>query len=110
MSDKADELHAAESEKKRLAAERTDVGRTIASLEADLQSVRKNAEAFGRDLKLLRREKENSEKEQQEEISKLQRAKKQAQAQIRVLTEQLEGQKAKTQRARNELGGHICAA
>jgi chromosome segregation ATPase len=110
LSDKADELQAAESEKRRMAAERSDVGRTIAALEADLRRVRKDAEAFGRDLKLLRAEKENTESQQKDEIAKLQRSKKQAQAQIRILTEQLDGQKAKTQRARDELESHICAA
>ena len=38
--------------------EKNDVARTVAALEGDLKRVKLDAEAFGRDLKLLREEKE----------------------------------------------------
>ncbi|KAJ3782678.1 hypothetical protein GGU10DRAFT_389676 [Lentinula aff. detonsa] len=109
LSDRGNELHRVESEKQRIAAERTDVAQTVALLEADLKRVRENAEAFGRDLKELRVEKERLERKHHEEQSKADRTKKQAQTQIRLLTEQLEGQRAKTLRARGELENHTCA-
>ena len=86
------------------------MARTVASLEADLKRVRRDAEAFGEDLKVLRAEKEKLEAKSKEEISKAERSKKQAQAQIRLLSEQLETQKGKTLKAQEEIKNHICAA
>lgn len=109
LSDRSGQLHRVEAEKNRIATERSDVAQTVAALEADLKRVRENAEAFGRDLKDLRAEKEKLEKKHQEEQSKAERTKKQTQTQIRLLTEQLDGQRAKTTRAREELENHVCA-
>ena len=93
-----------------MAAEKGDVARTVAALEADLRRVRRDAEAFGRDLKALRAQKDRVEEERREERSKTERAQKQAQAQIRVLTEELEGHKAKVREAKEQWRSHICAA
>jgi hypothetical protein len=90
--------------------EKTDIARTIAALEADLKRVRKDAEIFGRDLKALRAEKERSQDKQKEEVAKAERAKKQAQTQIRLLSEQLSSQKAKAKKAWEELQHHVCPA
>lgn len=109
LSERSGQLHRIEAEKNRIATERSDVAQTVATLEADLRRVRENAEAFGRDLKELRVEKERLERKHQEEQSKADRTKKQTQTQIRLLTEQLEGQRAKTIRAREELENHVCA-
>ncbi|KAF9240597.1 hypothetical protein BU15DRAFT_61277 [Melanogaster broomeanus] len=95
-----------EQEKNRIVMEKTDIARTIAVLEADLKRVRKDAESFGRDLKALRVEKARSEEKQREEAAKAERAKKQAQTQNRLLNEQLESQKEKTKKARQELQHH----
>ncbi|KAJ7180785.1 hypothetical protein C8R46DRAFT_885504 [Mycena filopes] len=108
LDDQADQLQQAEAEKDRIAAEKSDVARTVAALEADLRRVRRDAEAFGRDLKLLRSEKERLEAKQTEETQKADRTRKQSQTQIRVLTEQLEGQRTKTLRAREDLKNHVC--
>lgn len=105
---KADALQRTEAEKDKLAAERTDVSRTVTLLEADLKRVKKDAEAFGRDLKLLRVEKDKMETKQKEELSKAERSKKQAQSQIRLLNEQLEGQKSRMQRLCDEIESHVC--
>ena len=86
------------------------MARTLASLEADLKRVRHDAETFGQDLKLLRKEKDNLEMKNKEEISKAERSKKQAQTQIRSLNEQLETEKEKSLKAREEIKNHICAA
>jgi hypothetical protein len=84
------------------------VTRTVAALEADLKRVRKDAEAFGRDLKLLRIEKERLEAKQKEELANVERARSQSQAQIRLLNEQLEGEREKTSQAIADLRNHVC--
>jgi predicted nucleic acid-binding Zn-ribbon protein len=61
-------------------------------------------------LKLLRVEKEKQETKHKEEVSRLERTRKQAQTQIRLLNEQLESQREKTGRARDDLKTHVCAA
>ncbi|KAK0501582.1 hypothetical protein EDD18DRAFT_1066550 [Armillaria luteobubalina] len=109
LSNQSEELQRAETEKNRMSAERSEVSRTVAVLEADLKRVKKDAEAFGRDLKLLRTEKDRAEAKQKDELTKVERAKKQAQTQVRLLTEQLDGQKAKVATAREQWEKHVCA-
>lgn len=105
LASQANELQRTEQEKNRMATEKTDIARTIAVLETELKRVRKDAEIFGRDLKALRAEKEKSQQRQKEDITKAERARKQAQTQIRLLSDQLENQKAKNKR----LQQHVCA-
>ncbi|KAG7094132.1 hypothetical protein E1B28_007744 [Marasmius oreades] len=109
LSDRAEELHRAEAEKKRLAVEGNGVTQTVAALESDLWRVKKDAEAFGRDLKLLRAEKEKLEIKHREETSRTERVKKQLQTQMKLLGEQLDEEKNKTAQARSELDNHTCA-
>lgn len=110
LSDQASELERVEAEKARMATEKGDVARTVAALEADLHRVRRDAEAFGRDLKALRAHKDRIEEERREERSKAERSQKQAQAQIRVLKEELDVQKEKAKEAKESWKGHVCAA
>ncbi|KIL69166.1 hypothetical protein M378DRAFT_70128 [Amanita muscaria Koide BX008] len=110
LNEQANELHRAEKEKDRVTAEKEGVVKIVSSLEADLRRVKKDAEAFGRDLKRLRAEKENMEESHKREISRLQKAKKQAHTQMRLLTDQLENYKDAASRAREELKRHNCAA
>ncbi|KAH7922631.1 hypothetical protein BV22DRAFT_645305 [Leucogyrophana mollusca] len=93
-----------------MAAEKNDVARTVAALEADLKRVKRDAEAFGRDLKALRAEKEKLHEKQKEDNAKAERAKKQAQTQIRLLNEQLDNEHAKMKKAKEDLKNHVCAA
>jgi predicted nucleic acid-binding Zn-ribbon protein len=86
--------------------EKTDVAKAVATLEADLKRVKRDAEAFGRDLKLLRSEKERLEIRHKEEAE---RARKQSQAQVRLLSEQLEDRRDKAKKAEEALEGHVCA-
>ncbi|KAF9269220.1 hypothetical protein L218DRAFT_1072847 [Marasmius fiardii PR-910] len=108
LSDRAEELHRAETEKERLAAEGNGVAQTVVALESDLRRVKKDAEAFGRDLKLLRAEKEKLEIKHKGETSKAERVQKQLQTQLKLLGEQLDEQKNKAVQARSELDNHIC--
>lgn len=82
----------------------------MASLEADLKRVRRDAETFGQDLNLLRMEKDKLEIKNKDEISKAERSKRQAQTQIQLLNEQLETQREKMLKAREEMKNHVCAA
>jgi DNA replicative helicase MCM subunit Mcm2 (Cdc46/Mcm family) len=93
-----------------MAGNKDDVARTVAALEADLRRVRHDAEALGRDIKILRAEKEKNEVDQSEEALKVRRKLKQAQSELRVVTEQLERQKEKTYAAQERLESHVCAA
>ncbi|KAH9951077.1 hypothetical protein B0H21DRAFT_855438 [Amylocystis lapponica] len=110
LSDRADELHRAELEKNRIAAEKNDVAGSVAALEADLQRVRRDAEAFGRDLKLLRAQKDRLEEERKNEKAKTERAHKQSQTQIRLLKEELESQRENAKTVVEQWQGHVCAA
>ena len=76
----------------------------MAALEADLERVRKDAEAFGQDLKALRIQKEKLE----EELANAERERRQSQAQIRLLGEQLESEQEKTMQAEADLRNHVC--
>jgi len=105
LSNQADELQRSEEEKNRMAVEKTDVARTVAFLEADLKRVKRDAEAFGRDLKALRSEKEKLQERHRDELAKAERAKKQAQTQIRLLNEKLDSQHASLKTAKD----HECA-
>lgn len=89
-------------------AEKNDVAKTIAVLEADLRRVRRDAETFGRDLKALRTEKERAEVKYKAEIAKLERAKKQAQTQLRLMTEEFDAQKGQIAKAREDMRNHVC--
>lgn len=109
LSNQADELQKTEEEKNRIASQKSDVARTVALLESDLKRVRRDAEAFGRDLKHLRVEKERWDGKQKDEATKAERARKQSQTQIRLLNEQLEGQREKAKRAKEDLRNHVCA-
>ncbi|KAJ7066450.1 hypothetical protein C8F01DRAFT_1365974 [Mycena amicta] len=108
LDGQADQLQRAEVEKDRLAAEKGDVARTVASLQSEIARVRREAEALGRDLKHLRSEKERLESKHKEESQKAERALKQSQTQLRVVTEQLEEQREKAARAKEDLKNHVC--
>ncbi|KAI6112992.1 hypothetical protein F5141DRAFT_1188202 [Pisolithus sp. B1] len=110
LANSTDELQRTEQEKNRIIIEKTTIVQTIDSLEAELKRVRKDAAAIGLDLKALKTEKQKMHEKHKEEMTKAERAKKQSQAQIRLLTEQLENHKAKTKKAREDLLQHVCPA
>lgn len=61
-------------------------------------------------MKLLRAEKERLEAKQKDESVKAERAKKQNQAHIRLLNEQLEEKRGQVIQAKEELEAHVCSA
>ena len=110
LDDRTNDLQRAEKEKDKIATEKSDVARTVASLEADLKRIRRDAEAFGQDLKLLRKENDKLKIENRDEISKAERSKKQAQTQVRQLNEELKMQKENVLKAREEIKNCIDSA
>jgi len=92
----------AEEEKEKIIAEKHDVSKTIAALEADLRHVRRDAETFSRDLRRLKTEKERAEEKYKDEITRLERNKKQSQAQLKLLTDELD------QREIAGVRDHVC--
>jgi len=110
LSNQADELHRAEEEKNHITSQKSDVARNVALLESDLKRVRKDAEAFGHDLKHLRAEKEKWDVRQRDEAAKAERARKQSQTQIRLLNEQLDSQRDKVKRIKEDLRNHVCSS
>ncbi|TCD69492.1 hypothetical protein EIP91_007422 [Steccherinum ochraceum] len=110
LSQQATDLQRAEEENARIKSEKSDVARTVSSLEADLRRVKRDAEAFGRDLKALREQKERLEKEKEEEVVKAQRAQKQTQTQIRILKEELQTHKTRGKEEDAVWKNHVCAA
>lgn len=109
MAAQADELHRVEAETQRAASERGDMARTVAALEADLRRVRRDAEAFGRDLRELRAQKDKLEAERRDATAKADRAQKQAQTQIRVLKEEAQEQRERARVALEEWKRHVCS-
>ncbi|KZT69318.1 hypothetical protein DAEQUDRAFT_745317 [Daedalea quercina L-15889] len=110
LAKQASELLRAETERNQIASEKSDVARSVAALEADLQRVRRDAEVFGNDLKLLRAQKDRLEEERRIEHTKAERAQKQALSQIRVLKEELDGQREKARAVAEQLQKHVCVA
>lgn len=94
----------AEEEKEKIIAEKHDVSKTIAALEADLRRVRRDAESFSRDLRRLKTEKERAEEKYKDEITRLERNKKQSQAQLKLLTDELDQQEREIAGVRD----HVC--
>ena len=109
LSQQADVLQLAEEQKERVTSEKTDMSRTVATLESDLRRVKRDAEAFGRDLKQLRSQKERLEETKKEEAAKAERAQKQAQTQIRLLKEEAKEEREKTKTLQDLWSRHVCA-
>lgn len=113
LSDRQSELERVEAEKSRVGLEKSDFLKTVKALEADLQRVRKDAERFGSDLKVLRGEKDKLEERrrvERERAENAERAEKQLKARMRILTEELDGEKERYTRVQAEWRAHVCTA
>lgn len=103
LADQADELQRNEEANNRLGSQKTNMVQTATRLEDDLQRVRQDAESFGRDLERLRAEKVTSDAKHARDNLTAERARKQAQSQIRVLNEQLDQQNERLRKAQDEV-------
>lgn len=80
----------------------------VEALEKEIRRIRTNAEAFGRDLGLLRENNDDLQLRGREEASRAERVQMQLRTQVRLLDEQLEGQRRRIRHLGDELQGHIC--
>ncbi|KAI0339572.1 hypothetical protein BDW22DRAFT_1399775 [Trametopsis cervina] len=110
LSEQTDELHRVAEEKNRASSENSDMARNVASLEADLRRVKRDAEVFGRDLKQLRTQKERLEAERKEEATKTERAQKQAQTQIRLLRDEAKEERERNRTLQDQWNSHTCSS
>lgn len=110
LSDRADELERVEAEKAKAASEKGEMGRTVAQLEADLRRVRRDAEAFGRDLKALRIQKDALESDRRDDRQKAERVQKQSQTEIRLLRDEAKEHKELSLALEKRIRDHVCAA
>jgi chromosome segregation ATPase len=108
LTQRSSELERAEQEKKRMSKEHSDVMRTVSSLESELRRVKKDAEAFGRDLRALRAERDELALKRREESGRAERAQDQLRSQVRILEEQLEVQMSKKIALQDQMQAHAC--
>jgi septal ring factor EnvC (AmiA/AmiB activator) len=108
LTQRSSELERVEQEKKRLSREHSDVMHTVSSLESDLRRVKKDAEAFGRDLRALKAERDELTLRRREENGTAERAQDQLRSQIRVLEEQLGVQMSKRIGLQDQMQAHVC--
>ncbi|KIJ55564.1 hypothetical protein M422DRAFT_151101 [Sphaerobolus stellatus SS14] len=108
LSAQGRELERVQLEKDQANAERSEIVRTIASLESDLKRVRRDAEALGKDLKELKTERDKAEAKYREDQFKSERVQKQLATQIRLANEQADIQRAKAKKAIADWQSHVC--
>jgi chromosome segregation ATPase len=112
LTDRENELERAEASKVRASQEKSDFARTVRELEADLLRVRKEAERFGNDLKALRKERDKLEEKkrvEEERVKKAERGQNQLKTELRLLKEELEGEKGRSRKASEGWRSHVCA-
>jgi myosin protein heavy chain len=113
LTERENELERAEAEKARVGLEKTGFMKTVRALEADLLRVRKDAERFGDDLKALKKERDKLEEKrklEKERAEKAERGEKQLKARMKLMGEELAGDKERGRRILEEWQTHICAA
>lgn len=112
LTDRENELERAEVSKVRAGQEKSEFARTVRELEADLLRVRKEAERFGNDLKVLRKERDKLEerkKVEEERARKAERGQNQLKTELRLLKEELEGEKGRSRKTSEGWRSHVCA-
>lgn len=113
LTERQSELERVEAEKSRAGLEKNDFLKTVQALEADLLRVRKDAERFGSDLKVLRGEKDKLEERrrvERERAEKAERGEKQLKTRMRILSEELDEEKERYTRVQAEWRAHVCSA
>ena len=113
LTDRENELERAEASKIRVTQEKSEFARNVRELEADLLRVRKDAERFGNDLKALRKERDRLEEKkrvEEERARKAEGGQNLLKIKLRLLEEELEGEKGRNREALEGWKSHICAA
>jgi septal ring factor EnvC (AmiA/AmiB activator) len=110
LTQRESELERVETEKNRTSMEKNDFIKTVKALEADLVRVRKDAERFGNDLKALKKEKEKLEERRRIESERSERGEKQLKARMRILSEEIQGEREKWRTLNEQWRTHVCTA
>ena len=111
LTNREDELERVEASKIRVTQEKSGFARNVRELEADLLRVRKDAERFGNDLKALRSERdklEEKKKVEEERAKKAERGQSQLKTKVRILEEELEGEKGRSRKTLEGWKAHVC--
>jgi len=111
LTNREDELERVEASKIRVTQEKSEFARNVRELEAELSRVRKDAERFGNDLKALRNERDQLEerkKVEEERAKKAERGQSQLKTKVRILEEELEGEKGRSRKALEGWKSHVC--
>lgn len=112
LADRSTHLHIVQKEKEKLSdklsSANTDIAQNVSHLEADLRRVRRDAEAFGRDLEVLRREKATLEDRLKDEKERGDRGRKQMEARVKILDTEVERARGRAARVLEEWEGHVC--
>ena len=112
LTDRESELERAETSKIRVTQEKSEFARNVRELEADLLRVRKDAERFGNDLKALRRERDKLEERkrlEEERARKAESGQSLLKTKLRLLEEELEGEKGRNREVLEGWRSHVCA-
>jgi len=108
LTQRSSELERVEQEKKRMSKEHSDVVRTVSTLESEIRRIKRDADAFGRDLRALKAERDELALKRREENGKADRVQDQLRSQIRTLQEQLGVQMSKKVALEDQMQAHIC--
>ncbi|KDQ19443.1 hypothetical protein BOTBODRAFT_51847 [Botryobasidium botryosum FD-172 SS1] len=110
LNEQAIELRDAEKAKERAQAERSNISRVVATLEADLKRVRWDAEKFGHDLADLKEQRDALNSRRKEDKAIADKSKAQAHAEIKSLKQRLGAIQQNAQQVQGNLESHICPA
>lgn len=108
LTQRSSELERMEQEKKRMSKEHSEVMRTVSGLESDLKRVKKDAEMFGRDLRVLKAERDELALKRREENGRAERAHDQLRSHIGVLEQRVEDEMARRVALQDQMQAHIC--
>ncbi|KIM34091.1 hypothetical protein M408DRAFT_325604 [Serendipita vermifera MAFF 305830] len=86
-----------------------DLAAVVQALEKEIRRIRTDAENFARDMASLRENNEDLELRRNDDALRAERVQMQLRTQVRLLEEQLEGQRVRSRQLVEELDGHVCA-
>jgi len=85
-----------------------DLTATVEALDKEVRRIRSNAESFAHDMNTLRENNSDLELQRREEAAKAERIQMQLRTQVKLLDEQLEGQRGRIRQLADELRHHVC--
>ena len=96
------------AQERRKGSKDADLAALVQALEREIRRIKGDADIFARDMHSLRESSDDMELQKREEASRADRVQMQLSTQIRLLDEQLEGQRGRIRQLADELDGHVC--